>query len=397
MSFSNFKSTRGQARLCSLLAAWVLMLGSVPARTQSLPLLGKLKLGPYGVGFRSSVVFDSSRMLPDGKGPRPVQVSVWYPAQIISSDRHLQYRDYFLASALEQRKEPLREEEITESLRAYKNLLGENGIADSVVDKWFSSECFAVRGALPTPGIFPVVLIAQGMFHSAHHQALLSEFIASFGLVVLTTPSQARISGPPASNKDAAPHAEEQAKDLVFALRSVGGDRQVDSRRVGLVAHSFGARSAFLIAMRNRNVRALVSLDGGIANKIGKEWLGDIADFDSTTFTVPILHFYQEIESYIIPDFGLLESLSGSERMLVHMPGMKHVYFSSAGMAAAIIPGFTPNRDKKLQRQCEAVYKLTVRLLLASLQGDQNAQKALIDFPTANEYPAHILLARKLP
>lgn len=389
-------SIRAKQNLLLLTLVCFLVVAFVPSSAQQSPLWGSLKPGPYGVGFRSSVVFDSSRIFSDGKGARPVQISMWYPAWLSSTVSRLMYRDYFLLSVTEQNSKPLSEGEAKEAVASYKKLLGENGVEGEAMERWFAARCGAGWNEAPVKGTFPVVLIAQGLFHSAHHQAVLSEFIASHGFVVLTTPSQVRISGPMSSDEDVVPHAEGQAGDLLFALKSVEQNRQVDIRNVGLVGHSFGARSAFLLALRDPRVKGLVSLDGGIANKFGKEWVHKVPGFNPVKFQVPILHFYEDSETFIVPDFELIESLKGVSRTLIYMPGMRHMHFSSVGMVSAFIPGFDPSADRKLGTQCEAVANYTVDFLLANVKRDQQARKRLDATPNDRGYDGKILAVKNL-
>ena len=368
----------------------------VSLHAQQPPLWGQLKQGPHQVGFRSSVVFDSSRTLSDGRQARPVQVSQWYPAQPHTGSK-LGYRDYFLLSATEKTSEPISEELAKESIASYKKLLHENGVEGDAMEKWFAAECAASWNGPPANGTFPVVLVAQGMFHSAHHQVVLSEFIASYGFVVLTTPSQARISGPMSSDEDVAPHAEVHARDLLCALKWAEQNPHADARNVGLVGHSFGARSAFLLALRESRVKALVSLDGGIANKIGREWIHKISDFNPANFKVPILHFYQDIESFVVPDFELIESMKGVPRTLIRMPGMRHMQFSSIGMVSAFIPGFAPSMDRKLGIQCEAIANYTLTFLIANLKNDRQAWRKLGTLQKDHGYDENVLVLKNLP
>ena len=60
-----------------------------------------------------------------------------------------------------------------------------------------------------------------------------------------------------------------------------------DTMRTGIVAHSFGARSALLFALEHA-VAAFVSLDGGIANRAGKGWL-DEAELRPQELRMPLL------------------------------------------------------------------------------------------------------------
>lgn len=163
--------------------------------------------------------------------------------------------------------------------------------------------------------------------------------------------------------------------------------------RFGLIGHSFGARSAFLLALRDARVKGLVSLDGGIVNKFGKEWIHNVSGFNLANFKVPILHFCQDVESFVVPDFELIESLKGVPRTLIRMPGMRHMHFSSRGPVSAFISGFSPTADQRLAKQWEAIARYTVDFLSATLRGDQEARERL---EVDEKYNKSILTVRRL-
>jgi len=71
------------------------------------------------------------------------------------------------------------------------------------------------------------------------------------------------------SEEDILSKAEEQAADLVFAIKALQKWPSMRPGPAALVGHSFGARSALLVAMSERDIAALVSLDGGIGAKTG--------------------------------------------------------------------------------------------------------------------------------
>ncbi|WNG34833.1 hypothetical protein F0U61_15120 [Archangium violaceum] len=122
---------------------------------------------------------------------------------------------------------------------------------------------------------------------------------------------------------------------LTFVVRALRSEPQVRaSGKYGLVAHSFGARSALLLAMRDPDDAALVSLDGGIGGKAGKGFfLERTRNFDPTKATLPLLHLYEVGDRFMVPDHELIRSLARANRWLVKVDGMRHVHFTSTGIA----------------------------------------------------------------
>jgi len=305
----------------------------------------KLDKGNYNVGFKVLSLYDSTRTINDGKSIRPVQISIWYPAQVLNNSQALSYKDYFLLSA-EELNFSISDSLKDKSIEEYKNLLLENGINESAFNKWFNTQMLAYKNAIPIKKKFPLIVVAQGNYQSAHHQAFLCEFLASYGYVVVTTPSQTRISGQMTDNSQAIESAEEQVKDMEFAIHSLRNFDNIDLNNIGLIGHSFGGRSILLLQMKNKNVKCLVSFDGGLGLNTAIEDIMKSPEFDIDKMNVPLLHIYEDDEQFIQPDFSLIDSFSKSKRFLIKINDMHHFYFTSFGFVSGTTEGFFPSSEK---------------------------------------------------
>jgi len=284
----------------------------------------------YSVGFRVTREADRTRSTAVRAEGRPLQISVWYPAA--SGGPALAFRDYVALAASEiEGADSAGDAEA--AVKSYRDFLIGAGVAASDVDAWLATKMRATRDAIPASGRFPLILIAQGNGQSAHDQAFLGELLAARGYIVATVPSQARIDGPMQSEEDIPRHVEAQTLDLAFAARKLRMSPGTRAGRYGVIGHSFGARSALLLAMRDPDVGALVSLDGGIGGKAGKGQIEKTRGFDRTRSAAPILHLYEEGDRFMVPDLDLLRSLAGP-RWLVKVDAMRHVHFSSTGAMA---------------------------------------------------------------
>jgi dienelactone hydrolase len=290
--------------------------------------------GPFSVGFRVTGEADRARSTSTHPDGRPLQISVWYPAA--SGGFPLAFRDYVALSAseVESGKSPAAADA---AIQGYRSFLTGAGVAAAEADAWLATKMRATRDAIPAGGRFPLILIAQGNGQSAQDQAFLAELLAARGYIVATTPSQTRIDGAMKSEDDIAVQAEAQAADLAFAARKLRTGPGPRAGRYGIVAHSFGARSALLVAMRDFDVGAIVSLDGGIGAKAGKGQLEKARGFDVARGSAPLLHLYEEGDRFMVPDLDFLRSLPGP-RWLVRVDGMRHAHFSSAGAMAKNAP-----------------------------------------------------------
>lgn len=281
------------------------------------------------------------------------------------------YREYVALTASDRHavKKPgeAEEEKAVEEFRSF--LLSAKLTADDA-SRVLAAPMTAFRDARAAKGRFPLVLLSQGNGQSAHDQAFLAETIASHGYVVATTPSASRISGPMNSEEEIAAKAEEQAGDLARAAFEIKTRAELEEEGLAVVCHSFGARAGLLLAMSNSSVRALVSLDGGIGAKTGKGMLERSGLFNAKAMTAPVLHFYEDLDPFMAPDFSLLDSLEGSRRFFVKVPAMHHVHFTSVGSLASLAPSLASatGATEATAGSVEAVARSTVSFLDAAMK-----------------------------
>lgn len=287
------------------------------------------------VGFRVLDRVDAARPSHEHPTGRPIQISIWYPA--VAEGPPLAFSDYVLLTATETSLGAPPPAAAAETLEGYRGFLAQAKVARPDADAWLATKMRASRDAARSTGRAPLVLIAQGNGDSAADQAFLAERLAARGFVVASTPSQVKIGGPMRSEEEIPAQADAQAADLAFALRALRAESDVRGGPYGVVGHSFGARSALLLAMRDPDVAAVVSLDGGIGTKTGKGLLEKAPGFDRKRLKAPLLHLYEEGDPYMPVDLEPLRSLPG-EKWLVRVDAMRHVHFSSAGVLAQRIP-----------------------------------------------------------
>jgi len=348
------------------LAAVLLLaaLGPLSGLRQTAPALWDgLAPGTHAAGFSVAMELDASRPL--ARGARRIQVTCWYPAAD-TGGQGLTYRDYFVLSAGE--REPASAEAKQAAVEAEKAFFASVGVKGSVVERWLDQPVYARADAPAAPGTFPLVLVAQGNGQSAHHQAILSEWLASYGFVVCTTPSQARLGTSMTSEADVLPNARAQAADLRIAERYARARWRVRASAPGLVGHSFGARSALVLASAGP-AAAIVSLDGGIGAQEAREWVDGLG-LDRARFTTPILHVYEADDRAITPDLRLIRSLDRSNRTIVKIDALRHIDFTSLGFGAAAIDGLTGEAPAALPAKVRAVAMLVLRFLDSAMNTD---------------------------
>ena len=268
-------------------------------------LWGELRAGRHAVGYR--VLGDSS-----------LTVHVWYPAK--GGGEPLTYGAYLGA----------------EQPRA-RDFLAQAGIGSATIEQLMESRLHGFASALHEGRVAPLILVAHGNGQNAIDQAVLCEFLASHGYVVAATPSP-MLRTPLEREDQVGELAELQATELARAASRVAAVLSVDTTRIGVIGHSFGARAALLLAMRDSSIRAVVSLDGGIGTATAQEAFRLAPSFREDARLPPVLHFYETLDPFMKPDFTLLERLDTRGLTLEPTRGMHHTHFTTYGFAAALFP-----------------------------------------------------------
>lgn len=317
------------AVLTLLLFATASLFAAAPAVP---PLWLDLKPGNYKVGF------ETMNVKGDGKQLHPLPLRVWYPASK-DDGKAMTFRDYILVDQ--------------NDTAGLENALKAAGVSPKTTSDLLTAPVFARQGAKAVQRPFHVVLVAQGNGHLTADQAVLAEYIASYGFVVVTMPSITYFKGETKSDADVAARAKEQAADIDRAALALQVD---ETRDVTVIGHSFGARAALYYAALFRSagsrttmvqgtvntsvqstqpLRAVISLDGGIGTATAPSSMDSIRE---ARYTAPILHLYETTEDFMKPDFTFLRALRSPRLFLEEVPGLRHTHFTSMGFASALFP-----------------------------------------------------------
>ncbi|MEZ5316731.1 MAG: hypothetical protein R2752_04965 [Vicinamibacterales bacterium] len=357
---------------------------------------GDLPPGPWGVGYRLAPLSDASRPMPDGT-PRPMQISVWYPADVDPDDPPMPYRDFVALTAGDRLARAPSLDEGAAAVSGWRGqLVDQAGLAPEAADRWLDAETAARHGSPPaarqgspraapdgSPSAFPIVIFAAGNGNDPYRQTVLCSWLASRGFVVITMPSQSLISGFPTSEADVLPKAEEQAADIAFMAahaRDVS-PAPVDVGRQAVIGYSFGGRGLLVDALRRRGAaRALVSIDSGLANAQGLGLLQRAPYYDPAHITAPLLHVYQPGDEVVTPDFGIVDAMTASDRLLVRVAGLRHGDFTDTAMVTTLGPGYDAlvPADRHPQAGLEITLRWIAAFLDAHLRDDRAGLDALV-------------------
>jgi hypothetical protein len=385
-----------------LLAASLLLV--VPSQTEAAAppaTWGQLEPGPHAVGFRTFDRYDRSRVFRfprdlegrprDGERARPIQVSVWYPAE--ASGRRMTWGDYLALDATQTRFG-----EATEARReaAERTVFGFVLLRDLPADargRLKALEGLATRDARPKAGSYPVVLWSLGSPVLYH---VTPEYLASHGYVVVTAPRNGPVAGSPADVPDVA-DIETKVRDMEFLLNVLGQEvPQADLGSIATVGFSAGGVWALSMAMRNPNVRAVVSLDTVMLfnDGVSQQWRTQHY-YAPDRARVPILNLVRK-QFADRDDMKVWEGLRHADRTYVLFPDEKldHFDFAAMGYATTLVGG-RPELKDRVAAAFHAFHRYTLAFLDAHVKGRAEAKAFLARSPEQNGLPAGFAVARR--
>lgn len=285
--------------------------------------------GAFAVGLKVVEQYDYSRTFrstidPLGKPSvgelaRPLQTLVWYPAQR-NRDVPMTVGNYVELETTETNfAHPQRSIDFDD----WRSALGETQM----------HSLRAVRDAPAVSGRYPVVVYAPGLSGVAWENADWCEYLASFGYIVIASPSL----GPNTRTMPATINgANAQAQDVSFLISFARTLQNADTTEIAVAGFSFGGLSSLIAAARDERIRALISLDGSQRYYPGLvEQAGDVHPAE---MTLPLLSFVQRDYSLEIQDRyfrgerigpSVLNDWTHGDLINVHMLGVAHVMLTS--------------------------------------------------------------------
>jgi tetratricopeptide (TPR) repeat protein len=266
---------RRHSREVGALAAVLVALASPPATGQDPLLWGSLKPGPNAVGYRALYRFDHTRQYdpefvtdptkPPLHKPRPIFITVWYPAQETDA-KPMEYRQYLDVSSDDALIAPF----VKRLSRHVVNVVSEEAVGKepanrtpvetAAFERLLATRTFAVKDAPPAEGRFPVVIHHPGLGGTPDDNSVLFELLASHGYVVLSSAYPNNDAQGVAIGSD----LHTSFRDLEFLSRFARELPFADADRLGAMGHSWGAIAVLhWAALPDSVLRAFVTLDSG--------------------------------------------------------------------------------------------------------------------------------------
>ncbi len=341
--------------------------------------------GPHAVGFRLVEQYDHSRVFAPRTGPmgepmagerdRPVQTLIWYPAAA-KSGTPVTLARYLSLAAHQYTFQPAPD--------AGKQTEGA------------SEQMRAVENAGPEAGPFPLIIYAPAFTSPAFENVDLCEYLASFGFVVMASPSNGAHGGMTGEGLEGV-HA--QAQDISFLIGFAESLKMVDQARVAVIGYSWGGLANFFAAANDDRITTLICLDGS-ARYFPKK-IEDSKEVFPQKLTLPLLFFTSKDQSLeeIVRDqqdvsASVLNEMVHSDVYIVNMREMEHRDFSAISERT---PSGTVDRpaseftDAEIATSYSWMARYTREFLQAELNGDAAGLAFLKKTPGENGVPPHLL------
>lgn len=326
------------APACSYAQAGIVTAGS--GAPSGPPLWGNLHAGSHEVGFRTLFLYDRSRtwkptrtyhgtFSPDLAG-RPIQVNVWYPALADRSAKKMAFADYVDQTA------PDAFGKLNEIMRRRNRDDAMAAVPPGEIPALQSAEMNAHRDALSVPGRFPAVLYFGGLNAQINANAILAEYLASYGYVIASI-SLIGPSDEQTFQSRTADDLEASVRDMEFAWSVLQDAPDVDKAKLAVMGHSVGAIEAVILGLRYANVSTVIGLDGTYGFPGLSAVVTHAYGYAAGKMRSPFLDLRraQGAQGNEPLDFTVVESFRHSDRTLIAIEKMHHSDFTSFAMIGA--------------------------------------------------------------
>jgi pimeloyl-ACP methyl ester carboxylesterase len=348
--------------------------------------------GPYAVGLRVVEQSELSGGSPVVVGV-PLQTLVWYPA-IKSGGKLMTFGDY---GAL-----------IKKESTAGKPVdhVGPKSDVDLYMHGIMALPTWAVRDGPIQAGRFPLVIYAPSLNAPAIENIELCEYLASYGFVVMASPSVGATSG--TMTVDVA-GANAQARDISVLIDFAKTLPNADVSEIAAVGYSWGGMAALFAAARDSRIDALISLDGSFRYSPGT--VQAAGDVHPDKMVVPLLVFSRAEETLESWDAmqqnkcqggaapSVLNEWTQGDLLHVHLLAVSHIQFSSLYQRSDRFRKeglqFSP-ADYTLKEGAESynwMARYTLEFLNAYLKRDESSMLFLRRTPAENGVPKHLVAA----
>jgi hypothetical protein len=336
----------------------------------------------YEAGFKTIRAVDKTRIYKpktdstDYLHFRPLDIDVWYPANIAKKDTSLLFRD--ILGLLEKRANYYTASNagngITQQLAQYFC----EGLKCSDSTKVLNFKTKSFRNARQIDRKFPLIIYLSAFNGMSYENFTLFEELVKKGFVVVSISSIGRYPGDMTmKNED----LMEQVNDALSSLNNLKENSNIDFTKIGLIGYSWGGLSGAILASKIPNVACLVSLDGSEFHHYGDS-KDENKDFDGIRYSQEFKDLrlampYLRLESSPLDNtakndsiYNFSEKLSNN-RQIFRVNSAQHEDFSS-------LPSIVKKSGNcKENSRFQTVTKLTLSFLNEHLKKEKSFSKTV--------------------
>jgi hypothetical protein len=349
------------------------------AAAASSPLWVGLEPGPYRVGFEQIELHDYSRPYRSGENrARPITLSLWYPAaEIADATAPLEFRRYVGS---------------TEEDDDFRRRLSNYGfkLSSDDLESLLASRTEAFEKAARAAGPFPLLLLGGSLTGPFYLNTVLAEYLASHGYIAAAMASlPAREDQEPEFDLRA---VDVQLRDMEFAIHALHEYPEATIETMGLAAWSFGGVPQALLAMKNPDVLAVVSLDAATGYAYGQKLLEGSLYYEPSRASAAFFHASDSRQSAQVPkSFVYYDQTVKGSAYFLELDGATHAEFTSL----AIVPRTVSGDDSAEAFRRYRLLCLYVGKFLDSAIKEDAAARAFLDVaPTRHGFEG-VVLSRK--
>jgi dienelactone hydrolase len=292
----------------------------------------ELKKGPFEVRFQSYKTHDDSRWYVAGADTtaRPMLIHFWYPSMEKNETRGLTFKNYIDLIAIREDFER-NSTDVDQSSFSFVNAYSEfakqkYGLDTSITTQQILDSPVSAKCGVPMPkniSGFPLIIYAPSNSKSSVQNHMICEFLASHGFMILSVGS----AGPNSlKREDQQESTMAQVTDMEFILKYLEDSLDIEYANLGLLGFSSGGMATAILQMRNKNVKAVFSMDGG--HEYGSYLpLFQMKDFNLERTNVPYCLVVNNYENFSIYPF--YNSVTTTEKKMFRMPCLDHNGFVS--------------------------------------------------------------------
>ena len=284
----------------------------------------------YNVGFQYYKTIDTTRqyVMNSDTTFRPLLIHYWYPSKREISASRLTFKNYIdLIAIREDYNKPIKEVNAQSNgfINAYLGFAKQHYNIDTstTTQNVLDYPVKAIQDAPMIGKSFPLIIYAPSNSKSSAQNFIICETLASNGFNVISVGSAGTMTLKRFEEKSS---TEAQVLDMEFILKYFKDSLDIQHSGLGLFGFSSGCIATALYQMRNNEVNAIFSLDGGNEYFSYINLFG-LKDFNLNNANIPYCLLRNNIEDISI--YPYYNSIVSTEKFLFEMPYLDHNGFVS--------------------------------------------------------------------